>query len=229
MSRASPGFTTKSGELTEDPGLLVRLILQDLRDRFLGVWSLGAKQIGEDVGSRTADEFLALVERHDEGLRRMAYRLLGQEQAMEDALQDAYLRAFRGLRSYRGPGEPVAWLYRIVYNSCIDRIRREKRSLPADPDDLAQAVERPGGMWTSGAAGLGRDPAEQVSARLSLSEALATLSAEQQAAVLLVDAQGFDQLTAAEIMGVRPGTLASRLHYARRALRRALTPEPVRQ
>ncbi len=182
---------------------------------------------GQGVVERETDRFMALVQRHDDGLRRLAFRLLGRREAMEDALQDAYLKAFQSLSDYRGRGEPVAWLYRIVYNTCIDRLRREKHSLPLDPADLAEAADVSGTMWTRGSAPE-RDPSEVVVSRLTLSEALDGLPPEQRAAVLLVDAQGFDQATAAEILGVPAGTVASRLHYARRSLRRVLSVEPVR-
>lgn len=182
---------------------------------------------GQGVAAGETDRFLTLVRRHDDGLRRLAYRLLGRREAMEDALQDAYLKAFQGLAGYRGSEEPVTWLYRIVYNTCIDRLRREKHSLSLDPDDLAETVDAAGGVWLAGSAP-GRDPSELVVGCLTLSEALDGLPPEQRAAVLLVDAQGFDQATAAEILGVPPGTVASRLHYARRSLRRVLSVEPVR-
>lgn len=185
-----------------------------------------AEMTGQSVAAWETDRFMALVQRHDEGLRRLAYRLLGRREAMEDALQDAYLKAFQGIVGYRGRGEPVAWLYRIVYNTCIDRLRREKHSLPLDPADLAEAVDASGTMWAVGSAP-GRDPSEAVVNRLTLSEALDGLPPDQRATVLLVDAQGFDQATAAEILGVPAGTVASRLHHARRSLRRALSVEPA--
>lgn len=186
------------------------------------------RETGDGVAAREVDEFMVLVQRHDEGLRRLAYRLLGRREAMEDALQDAYLKAFRGMDAYRGSGEPVAWLYRIVYNTCIDRLRRDKHSLPVAPEDLAETLDASGPVWPASSE-FGRDPADTLATRMTLAEALHTLPPDQRAAVLLVDAQGFDQAAAAQILGVPPGTVASRLHYARRSLRRVLSAEPVRQ
>jgi DNA-directed RNA polymerase specialized sigma24 family protein len=67
-----------------------------------------------------ADAFVELVGRNDLSHRRLAFRLLGDRDRMDDVLQNAYVRAFRGLRSFRGDASLETWLYRIVYNACID-------------------------------------------------------------------------------------------------------------
>jgi len=154
--------------------------------------------------------FAELIERHDRSFRSLAFRLLADRDRMDDALQDAYVKAFRALPRFRGGSAPATWLYRIVYNTCLDELRRGRfrRHVPLDPG-------RPGGD---------ADPADTVAGRAGLAAALGGLPPDQRAAVLLVDAEGFDYREAAEVLGVEIGTLASRLSRARAALRRALSP-----
>jgi RNA polymerase sigma-70 factor, ECF subfamily len=152
--------------------------------------------------------FAQLVRHYDDGLRALAYRLLGDRDRMDDALQEAYVDAFRALPGFRGEAEFGTWLYRIAYTACLDELRRTRTVVPLD--SVRDRV----------------DPSpttdERVAARGDLGAALATLPPEDRAAVLLVDAQGFDYRSAAEILGVPEGTVASRLNRARGALRRHL-------
>ena len=80
--------------------------------------------------ARTGDRqaYAALLHRHDAALRRVAFRLLGDAHAMDDALQEAYIKAWRALPGYRGGTEVTAWLYRITYNACMDELRRSRRA-----------------------------------------------------------------------------------------------------
>jgi RNA polymerase sigma-70 factor, ECF subfamily len=151
--------------------------------------------------------FIEIVRRYDDGLRRLAFRLLGDRDAMDDVLQEAYLKAFASIARFRGQASPRTWLYRIVYNACLDHVRR-RRSQPLGRVDDTQTATR--------------DASEQTDLRLSLAAALAALAPEERAAVLLVDAEGLSYDEAAAVIGVPAGTIASRLSRARAALRRAL-------
>jgi len=127
-------------------------------------------------------------------------------------MQEAYVRVFRNLHRYRNDAELGSWLYRIVYNTCIDELRRSgRRPVPVDAHDLR--FDAP-----SGHAG----PERAVHAAEAAQRALASLPEDQRAAIVLVDGEGFDNVTAAEIMGVAPGTIASRLSRGRAAMRRLL-------
>ena len=157
------------------------------------------------------DDFLSMVREHDRALRALAFRLLGDRHLMDDALQEAYLKAFRSQSSFRAESSVGTWLYRITYNVCLDLLRSSARR-PAEPLESAYAV-----------ASTGRNPADVATDRTDLAAALATLPAEQRAAVLLVDAEGLDYASAAEVLGVTPGTVGSRVSRGRAALRAALT------
>jgi len=160
--------------------------------------------------------FVELVKRYDRVLRALAYRLLGERELMDDVMQEASVKAFRAYPEFRGESQVHTWLYRIVYNACLDQLRQEKRRRAVGEMD-------PGDVVKGGAeATVGGDPAELVGARQDLASALASLPADHCAAVLLVDAIGLTHGEAAEVLGVRAGTTGSRLFHARAALRRAL-------
>jgi RNA polymerase sigma-70 factor (ECF subfamily) len=129
---------------------------------------------------------------------------------MDDALQDAYVKAYRGLGRFKRDSSVGTWLYRIVYNACLDELRRGRRVLPLVAVEPAERVA------------LGPGPDDIAGWRSDLATALAALPPEQRAAVLLVDADGFDYAGAAAVLGVPAGTVASRLNRARVALRQAL-------
>jgi RNA polymerase sigma-70 factor (ECF subfamily) len=152
--------------------------------------------------------FAVLIRHYDAGLRTLAYRLLGDRDRMDDALQEAYVHAFRALPRFRGESSAGTWLYRIAYNACLDELKRTRQVIPLD--SIRERTDpRPGA-------------AETIPARRELAEALACLAPEDRAAVLLVDAQDFDYRSAAEVLGVPEGTVASRLNRARGVLRRVL-------
>lgn len=151
--------------------------------------------------------FEALVRHYDPGLRALAFRLLGDRTRMDDALQEAYVKAFRALPGFRGDSSPGTWLYRIAYNACLDELERTRAVV-----DIDTVRER----------NLAVDPADAFSVRQTLADALDELAPEDRAVVLLVDAEGFDYRSAAEVLGVPAGTVASRLNRARAALREAL-------
>lgn len=169
------------------------------------------------AGDRQA--FTEVVRHYDHRLRALAYRLLGDRAAMDDALQEAYVKAYRALPGFREDAGLGTWLYRITYRACIDLQRRESRRRTGTTE------------WSpppANAAGPAADPAATAANRTDLQRALAALPVDQRAAVLLVDAEGLDYDAAAAVLGVAPGTIASRLSRARAALRAALAEGETR-
>ena len=157
-------------------------------------------------GWATATAFDELIRRHDDRMRGLAYRLLADRHGMDDALQESYLKAYRALDRFRAGSDFGTWLYRITYNACIDELRKRKRSPVSSEDPVDPVSSSPG-------------PERVVSASETVRAALATLPIDQRVTVVLVDGEGFDHREAAKILGVQPGTVASRLHRARAALR----------
>jgi RNA polymerase sigma-70 factor (ECF subfamily) len=154
--------------------------------------------------ARQGDRFAfeRLLMRHDEHMRSLAFRLLADADAMDDALQVAYLAAFTGLPKLRPGADFARFLYRATYNACIDEIRRRKGTPhPAPHPDQAMTT------------------AEVVR------QALAELPPAQRVTVVLVDGEGFESDAVSDILGIDPESVASRLYRARTRLRRALWDE----
>jgi RNA polymerase sigma-70 factor, ECF subfamily len=165
------------------------------------------------IAARRGDDhaFARIVEHYDARLRMLAFQVLRDGDAMDDALQDAYISAFRALPKFRGDAALSSWLYRIVYNACLALVRRR----------LPQPVDDAGGADPSGSGA--PDPFDAAASRSSLASALAKLPPEQRAAVVLVLWDGLDYESAAHVLGVPVGTVSSRLTNGRARLRRLLT------
>ncbi len=151
--------------------------------------------------------FTELVGRHDRRLRTLAGRLLRNPERVDDALQEVYIKAFRTIGRFRGNASVGTWLYRITYNTCLDELRRRQPVL-VDDDFDPPSIE-PG-------------PAERYVATSEAARMLARLSPDLRATVVLVDGYGLDYADASRLLGVAPGTVASRLNRARRHLRSAI-------
>lgn len=169
---------------------------------------LSLAQHAEALSARR--RFENMLERHENRLRRLAFGMLGDAHRVDDVLQDALLRAYLKLPTrFENERAEAAWLYRIVHRTCLNELRTRRRrredELVADDPRIAS-----------------RGPDAE---SLALAEALATLSEPARAVVLLVDLVGFDYETAAGVLRIRRGTLASRLNAARVALRDALGDE----
>lgn len=158
--------------------------------------------------------FAAIVEHYDDRLRAVAFHVLRDREATRDALQDAYLKAYLGLPAFRGESGLATWMYRIVYTTCLNHLRSAARHMPPDGTVDHALLSR---------AEPGADPADEIPAAVDLAALIQTLSPEQRAAVVLVDAQGLGYARTAEILGIPLGTVASRVASARAKLRRVLT------
>jgi RNA polymerase sigma-70 factor (ECF subfamily) len=180
------------------------------------VTALAPNYVAPGVLDRARDgdheAFTAVVRLYDRRLRGLAYRVLGDPDGMDDALQEAYVRAFRALPRFRGDARIGTWLFRITYNACLDELARKRKVTHVPLDELVEQ------------ASAGPEPGEAYGARAELASAFAALSEDERAVAFLVDVEGFDYSGAAQILGVPVGTVASRLNRARRALRSALRP-----
>lgn len=163
------------------------------------------------------EAFGELVRRHRDRLWAVALRTLGDPEDAADALQDGLINAYRRAKSYRGDAAVTTWLHRIVVNACIDRVRRAA-ARPTDP--LPDSTDRSVHL-----AGTGPDPADSVATRLDVEAALATLPAEQRAALVLVDMEGVPVTEVAEMLGCAVGTVKSRCARARAKLLPLLMPQ----
>ncbi|HEV8468001.1 MAG TPA: sigma-70 family RNA polymerase sigma factor [Candidatus Limnocylindria bacterium] len=167
-----------------------------------------------------ARAFEQLAREVERPLYRHALRMVGQVDA-EDVVQDALLSAWRSLSSFEGSSFR-AWIFRIATNRALDRLRARRRhpEVPLDPP----TEEDNDRSWAEPAAP-GPDLAEIAGDREALvivEQILATLPVEQRAALLLRDVEGFAYEEIATITTVEIGTVKSRIHRGRLAVRNAL-------
>jgi RNA polymerase sigma-70 factor (ECF subfamily) len=156
-----------------------------------------------------------IVREHSARVYRLAYRLTGNRQDAEDLTQETFLRVFRSLHGYT-PGTFEGWLHRITTNLFLDSVRRTKRvRMDAMGDDVAHVVDDDA---------LGRPERGFEHAHLDndVQAALDALRPEYRAAVVLCDIEGLSYEEIAVTLGVKLGTVRSRIHRARAQLRREL-------
>ncbi|MGA4506677.1 RNA polymerase sigma factor SigM [Propionibacteriaceae bacterium G1746] len=185
--------------------------------------------IGSEQGAERTDEellalhvegdsqaFAELFRRHRHRLWAVALRTLRDPEEAADALQDAMISAFRRAGSFRGQSAVTTWLHRIVVNASLDRIRRNQvraaSPMPENPDrDLALASDQNLDEIVMNA-----------DLRDDVAEALAGINADQRAALVLVDMQGYSVEEAAHMLGCAAGTIKSRCSRGRAKLAVAL-------
>ncbi|MDQ1290102.1 MAG: hypothetical protein QG622_3668 [Actinomycetota bacterium] len=156
-----------------------------------------------------------VVSQHSARVYRLAYRLTGNRHDAEDLTQEVFVRVFRSLNSYT-PGTFEGWLHRITTNLFLDQVRRKQRirfdSLPEDAGDRL-----------AGHANLGPERAwEHNNLDHDVQRALATLAPEFRAAVVLCDIEGLSYEEIAATLGIKLGTVRSRIHRGRAQLRQTL-------
>jgi len=173
-------------------------------DRQTVPWS-----VVEAARAGNGDAFMAIYDAYATRLRGLAFRTLGDPDLLDDALQEVAVKAFLGLPHFRGDCTVGTWLFQITYRTCLNLQRGRGRVVPL-PDVELLADEATA------------DPTASVLLRIELAAALASLTSAQRAVVFLVLEQGLDHHAAARILGVPPGTIASRLSAARAALARCL-------
>lgn len=158
------------------------------------------------AGDRYA--FEELFYRHHRQLYRLAQLTSRDPDDAADALQDALLAAHRTAHRFRNDSAVSSWLYRIVVNACLDRLRRNKSRAYSELDDQAGPVV---------------DPTGRVDTAIVIERALMRLPLEQRAAVVAVDMQGYSVAETARMLGVAEGTVKSRCSRARTKLAASLS------
>jgi len=191
----------------------------------------GAQQVGATDRVETTDELHGtamfdatgdrsdmpswdeLVRQHADRVYRLAYRLSGNQHDAEDLTQETFIRVFRSVHNYQ-PGTFEGWLHRITTNLFLDMVRRRGRirmeALPEDYDRVPAQQPTPEEIYHD--ARLGAD----------LQAALDSLPPEFRAAVVLCDIEGLSYEEIGATLGVKLGTVRSRIHRGRQALREFL-------
>jgi len=151
------------------------------------------------------DAFGELFRRHRDRIWTLALRTTRDREVAADAVQEAFIAAFRGADSFRGEAAVTTWLHRIVVNSCLDRLRRTKPVVPLPEADLSILADT-------------HDHHHSVDVRLDIQAALERLPQGQRMALILVDMHGLSVAEAASILKVAEGTIKSRCARGRAAM-----------
>lgn len=172
-----------------------------------------AQPVSLDEAVWTPPSWDEVVREHSDRVYRLAYRLTGNTHDAEDLTQETFIRVFRSLASYK-PGTFEGWLHRITTNLFLDMARRRSRvrmeGLPEDTDRIVGDDPSPEQVFSD----THLDP--------DLQAALDELPPEFRAAVVLCDVEGLSYEEIGATLGVKLGTVRSRIHRGRQALRASL-------
>ena len=165
------------------------------------------------------DAFNQLVVRWERSIHALAYRILGREEDARDVCQEAFLRAFRGLKGFKGQAKFSSWLYRIAVNLCRDWLRRERRRGVIQPSEgfefNEQAIVDPIS-----------ETVEELIVRRDLgravSKVMATLPEDQRTVIVLKEYHGLTFREIADLMECPLSTAKTRLYQGLSMLRRQL-------
>jgi RNA polymerase sigma-70 factor (ECF subfamily) len=161
------------------------------------------------------ETFSSIVENYTDYAYNIAYRMLNNPADADDVVQDAFLSAYRARERFRGDAQVTTWLYRIVVNAALQKIRKDKKPKAMTQSGVEEMDIKD---WSPG-------PESQTlnsELRGKLETAIGDLSEDLRTAVVLRDVQQLSTEEAAEIVGVSVPAFKARLHRGRVALREAL-------
>ena len=204
MGRASDPGAASREDLLQDAAVVVGLTDEELV----------ARSTGGDPES-----FNLLIKRWERPIYALAYRTIGREDDARDVVQEAFLRAFRGLGGFKGQAKFSSWLYRITLNLCRDWMRRQRRApvvLTPDGVDLVELAGESEGVETADAAVARKDLSRAVA------RAMTVLPEEQRAAIVLKEYHDLTFQEIADLLGCPLSTVKTRLYQGLTVLRKEL-------
>lgn len=168
-------------------------------------------QLAEDCRSGNLAAYEKLYEAHSARLKSIAVNMLGNITDAEDAVQEAFLKVYRGIGGFRGQSSFSTWIYRILLNCCYDAQRRKRRE--PEPSPPEREAERPPEI---------PGPASDHSLRLALEACLARLNPKYRAVFLLFEVEGLTHSEIAAVLNVSEASSKNLLFEAKQQLRRLL-------
>ena len=180
-------------------------------------------QLIEQAQEGDADAFGRLVERHQDYIYNAVRHLVGHGGDADDIAQEVFVKAYRNLRTFAGRARFTTWLYGIMLNTVRSFWRKRKRRATLSLTPHGEDGERP----TADPPDTGDGPAELTEKREQVEAvraAIAGLDDDLREIIVLRDIQGLSYEDLADSLGVPAGTVKSRLHRARHALKRRLEP-----
>lgn len=182
-----------------------------------GMGGASDRELIDRARSGDADAFGLLVRRHQRRIYRLSAHLTRSASEAEDVTQETFVRAYQALDRFDGRSEPFTWLYRIAVNLSLNQIRARKsklrRNTTEDPRVLALLAETRPAMGDPGGASDRRRIAE------ALYDGVDALSETLRTTLVLVCIDGLSHEEASKVLGCPEGTVAWRIHEARRKLR----------
>jgi len=163
-----------------------------------------------------------LVRRYQGKVYALVYNMTGNKEDAEDRVQDVFIKAFQSVRNFKGQSSFYTWLYRIAVNRTINFLKTRKNKYAISLNDMDSGAERdPAYVELQARESPVRDVSLQ-ELQEKLNEALQTLSEKHRVVVVMHDIQGIPHEEIAQMMGCSPGTVRSRLFYARQQLQKEL-------
>lgn len=160
-----------------------------------------------------------LVQLYQQRIYGLCYHLTSNHEDANDLAQDAFIKAWKALGNFKGDSSFYTWIYRVAYNTCLNHLKtRRHRTHHISLNDLDQNAEHDPGLVELISQNTPRREASLAELQKSLNDALLKLSEEHRTVVVLHDVQGLPHDEIAKIMGCNPGTVRSRLFYARQQL-----------
>lgn len=172
--------------------------------------------------------YRVLVETYQQRVFSIALGVVGNSEDAQDIAQEAFLKVFRKLSSFRGQSSFYTWLYRIVFNLSVDLSRkryRHREVMKGDNYSLDRDLQESSNVPSNNIVAVSADPEVEYSRsqlRDGLDLALGELSSEHKAVIMLREIDGLSYQEISDVIGCSKGTVMSRLHHARRRLQKAL-------
>ena len=165
------------------------------------------------------EAFDQLVGRYRSRIFGMIYNMVHNEQDAWDLAQDSFVKAWKSIARFRGQSSFYTWIYRIVMNVTIDSLRKKQVRGAAEFDDAIQVKEiDPASRTVPHADALPHENMENQEIRGRIDAAIAELSPDHRAVILMKEIEGMQYHEIAESLGCSIGTVMSRLFYARKKL-----------
>lgn len=186
----------------------------------VAVSALGDMLLVHRAMAHEADAFRAIIKTHNQRLYRIARGVVRNDSEAEDIVQEAYVRAFAALATFRGDSSLATWLSRIVINEALGRLRKRRRTVAMPASQEAQIIQFP--------LNPSDDPERTMAQRqiLKLVERATDNLPDVYRTVFIARViEGLNIEETADLLGVRPETVKTRLHRARALVRKALDDE----
>jgi RNA polymerase sigma-70 factor, ECF subfamily len=171
------------------------------------------------------DAFEVLVERHQKRMLNLAYRMLADYDEACDVVQEAFLSAYRSIRTFRGESKFSTWLYGIVVNHARNRVKQAQSRLRNETRSIDDPIEMKDGSISRQVTDCGESAADELEKKeveKKVQDCIGTLEGEYREVLVLRDIQGFSYEEIGDMLKLPEGTVKSRLFRARAALKDCL-------